>query len=70
MESVVAAVITGILTLMGVLVSNSRSQAVLEVKIDELSARVEKHNQVVERTYALEQRMAVIEHDLSGARKE
>lgn len=31
--------------------------AVQAEKIDELSRRVEKHNQVVERTYALEERM-------------
>ena len=31
--------------------------AVQGEKIDELSRRVEKHNQVVERTYALEERM-------------
>lgn len=32
--------------------------AVQAEKIDELSRRVEKHNQVVERTYNLEERMA------------
>ena len=31
--------------------------AVQGEKIDELSRRVEKHNQVVERTYKLEERM-------------
>ena len=31
--------------------------AVQNEKIDELSRRVEKHNQVVERTYKLEERM-------------
>lgn len=52
MESIIAAAITGILTLVGVIVANSRSQAVLEVKIDELSKRVDKHNEVLERTTA------------------
>lgn len=36
MELVVAALVTGVLTLAGVLVSNSRSRAVMEVKIDNL----------------------------------
>ena len=31
-------------------------QAVTNEKIDELSRRVEKHNQIVERTYALEEK--------------
>ena len=41
MESVITAVVTGVLTLVGVLVSNSRSQAVIEVKLDKLASKVE-----------------------------
>ena len=36
----------------------------MEVKLDALTAKVEKHNQVLERTYALEQDMAVAKHDI------
>ena len=64
MESVLAAAITGVLTLIGVLVSNSKSRAVMEVKLEELTAKVEKHNQVLERTYKLEQDMAVAQNDI------
>ena len=35
-----------------------RFQAVTNEKIDELSRRVEKHNKIVERTYALETEVA------------
>lgn len=70
MESIIAAAITGILTLVGVIVANSRSQAVLEVKIDELSKRVDKHNEVLERTYALERDMAVVKSELKGTGRE
>ena len=35
--------------------------AIVEVRIEELSSHVEKHNQVIERTYALEKTSAV--HD-------
>lgn len=55
---------TGVLTLIGVIVSNSRSKAVLELKIDMLSERVRQHNEVVSRTYALEQQMAVAQNDI------
>lgn len=48
----------------GAVLSNSRSRAVMEVKIDELTRRVEKHNCLVERTYRLEQDMAVIRRDV------
>ena len=70
MESVVTAVVTGVLTLIGVLVSNSRSQAVIEVKLDNLASKVEKHNSIVERTYVLERRMAVLENEAEAMRKD
>lgn len=69
MESVIAAAVTGALTLIGVLISNSRSQAVIEVKLDELSSRVDKHNNMIERTYRLEQDVAVIRNDIEQMRK-
>ena len=64
MESVIAAAVTGVLTLIGVLISNSRSRAVIEVKLDVLSERVRQHNEVVSRTYHLEQQMAVAQNDI------
>ena len=64
MESVLVAAVTGVLTLVGVLVSNSRSRAVMEYKLDELASKVEAHNRVIERTYALEARCSVIENDV------
>ena len=64
-ESVLAAAITGMLTLIGVLVSNSRSRAVMEVKIEELTAKVEKHNQVLDRLYSVETKVAVLENDVT-----
>lgn len=64
MEAVLAAAVTGVLTLIGVIVSNSRSKAVLELEIDTLSERVRQHNEVVSRTYALEQQMAVARNDI------
>lgn len=66
MESIIAATVTGVLTLLGVLASNSRSRAVVETKIDELTRRVEMHNRMVERTYWLEQDMAVVKRDIEA----
>ena len=54
MESIIVACITGVVTLIGVILSNSKSRAVMEVKLDALTAKVEKHNQLIERTYRLE----------------
>lgn len=66
MESIAVALIGGFVTLVGVLASNSRSRAVMELKIDELSRRVEKHNCLVDRTYKLEQDMAVVRRDVDA----
>lgn len=60
------ALIGGAVTLAGVIFSNSRSQAVLEEKIDELTRHVEKHNQLVERTYALERDTALLRNDVES----
>ena len=64
MESVLTAAIMGALTLIGVLVSNSRSRAVMELKLDTLSERVQKHNELISRTYQLESDMAVTRNDI------
>lgn len=66
MESIIVACITGVVTLIGVILSNSKSRAVMEVKLDALTEKVEKHNQVLERTYRLEQDMAVVQNDIEN----
>ena len=42
-----------------------RHQAVTDTKIDELVKKVEKHNNMIERTFRLEGRMDEAEHDIS-----
>lgn len=53
-ESIIVAIITGVLTLVGVLISNSRSDAVQNERIDQLKAEVKKHNNLIERVFHLE----------------
>ena len=60
---------TGVLTLAGVLVPNSGSRAVMEVKIDNLTRQVERRNCLIERTYALEQDVAVVKAEIENMRK-
>lgn len=55
-----------------VCVVNSHYQAnatrkLIEYKIEELTKRVEKHNNVIERVYALEQHEAVIDEKIDVA---
>lgn len=66
MESIVVALITGVVTLAGVLSSNSKSRALLEAKVDALAKQVEKHNRMVERTFGLERDMAVAKNDIAA----
>ncbi len=69
-ESIIVALITGVLSLMGVFFANRKGQALMEYKIDELTDKVDKHNNMIERVYALEkraERAAVIEEKQSVA---
>ena len=75
MEAIIAAAITGGLSLIGVIISNlltakknetnlKVSQAVMDTKLDALRAEVNKHNNVIERTFKLEGRVTEVEHDV------
>ena len=44
-----------------------KTRALMEYKLEELTKRVDKHNNVVERTYALEQELKVQEEQIKVA---
>ena len=56
-----ASVLTALLSFLGVYISNRKTAAVMEWRLKELEKKVDKHNQVVERTYKLEQKVADME---------
>ena len=62
--SIIPALITGLLSLAGVYFANRKSSALIEYRLKELEKKVDRHNQVVERTYQLEGRMNEVEHDI------
>lgn len=62
MNEVIAAVITGIITLTGVLIANSKSQAVTDTKLDELTREVREHNTLISRVPILEEQLKVANH--------
>ena len=64
-ESIIVAIITGILTLVGVLISNSKSQAVMETKVNELTREVRAHNNFAKRMPVVEEQIKVINHRIS-----
>lgn len=61
---IIVALITGGVTLAGVLASNSRAQAVTDTKIDELTREVREHNNFARRMPVVEEQIKVINHRL------
>ena len=63
METILGALISAAAAIVVCVISNakqsSKTTALFEYKINELSDRVEKHNKVIERVYRLEQQEAV-----------
>ena len=60
--AVISAVITGGVTLLGVLIANGKSQAVTETKLDELTREVREHNNFARRMPVVEEQIKVINH--------
>lgn len=65
MESIITAIITGGVTLLGVLIANGKSQAVTETKLDELTREVREHNGFARRMPVVEEQIRVINHRIS-----
>ena len=73
MESIIVAIITGGISLVGVIISNISSnkkietqlkiqQAVMDTKIEELTREVRTHNNFAQRVPVLEEQMKVANH--------
>ncbi len=75
MESIIVAIITGGISLVGVIISNISSnkkietqlkiqQAVMDTKIEELTREVRTHNNFAQRVPVLEEQMKAVNHRL------
>ena len=80
-ESIIVAIITGGLSLIGVIVSNNRTaqsmdakldkqQAVTETKLEELTREVRAHNNFAQRVPVLEEQIKVANHRIEDLEKE
>ena len=72
MEAIITALITGGVTLLGVIIANGKTQAVMETKVDELTREVWEHNNFAKRMPVVEEQIKVINHrieDLEGFHK-
>lgn len=63
-EAIICAIITGGLTLLGVIIANSRTQAVTEARLEELTREVREHNNFARRMPVVEEQIKVINHRL------
>lgn len=63
--SIICALITGLLSLLGVYMANRKNSALIAYRLQELEKKVDKHNQVIERTFVLEGQVKEIQHDIS-----
>lgn len=70
LSAIIVAVLSLIGTLAGSKMSADKTAALLEYRLTALEEKVDKHNHVIERTYALEQRAAIIEERIDELRKE
>lgn len=62
MNEIIVALITGGITLLGVLISNGKAQAVTETKLEELTREVREHNNFARRVPVVEEQIKVINH--------
>lgn len=68
-EAIVVAIITGLLTLAGVIVSNNKSQAVTETKLEELTREVREHNNFARRMPVVEEQIKIINRRVEAIEK-
>lgn len=61
-SEIIVALIGGLVTLSGVLIANSREQAVTDTRLDELTQEVREHNNFAHRVPVLEEQIKVANH--------
>lgn len=60
-ETIVVAVLSLIGTLVGSFLAHKKSTALLSYRLEQLEKKVDLHNQVIDRTYRLEEQAALAE---------
>ncbi len=69
-ETIITALITGGLTLLGVLAANNKTLAVAEAKLDDLTREVREHNNFAQRVPVIEEQIKVINHRIQDLEHE
>ena len=69
-ETIICALITGGLTLMGVLIANGKQQAITDTKLDDLTREVREHNNFAQRVPVIEEQIKEINHRIQDLEHE
>ena len=67
-ETVLAAVITAGFAFLGVYMSNRKQAALVAYRLEKLEIKVDKHNNVVERMYRLEETVKNLQEEVNDLR--
>jgi hypothetical protein len=67
--TIIAAAITALCALAGTYISNRKSTALVEYRMKQLEIKVDKHNNVIERTYKLEGQMTAVQQEITDLKK-
>lgn len=67
--TIAAALITALCALAGTYLSNRKSTALMEYRLKMLEMKVDKHNNVVERTFKLEGQMTEVQHEIQDLKR-
>ena len=65
-----AAAVTAVLSFLGTYSSNRKQTALMAYRLEQLEKKVDKHNNVIERTYELEKNTAVMKERLDELEKQ
>lgn len=66
-ETIIVALLSLAGTLAGAYLANRKSTALIAYRLEQLEEKVNKHNQVIERTYKLEEHEALLEEKVKVA---
>ena len=64
MQAIIVAILGMIGALGGSWIANKKSTALIEYRLKELEEKVNKHNNLIERTYQLEKQVAIIQEEI------
>lgn len=76
METIISSLISAGVALLICVIQNNKTKALIEYRLDELTKKVDKHNNLIERMYACErnidlhtERLNTIEKDIDELKK-